>query len=325
MDPGVAVTALGYGLVGLAAGLVATRLSAPLARRLRIVDEPGPLKVHQDPVPCLGGLGVAAGILAGLGLSGQWRLLLPLAPALAVGVLDDRFSLPPVMRLVAGTLVGVLVAVVEPTRLGAGGGVLAVVVTLLLVNALNLVDGLDGLAGGLGLASAAGFWAILGSGGREAAAALAGSLAGFLWFNRPPARVFLGDGGAYLVGAFLAELLVRSWSPAYGWATSVSALLLVAYPVAEVLFSILRRQRSKAPLSRGDRGHSYDRLVSAGWSAPKAVLACTSLQVVLCAVAVALSNGPASLAVGVVVLAATGLVLAGARAGLLGGSGAHES
>jgi UDP-GlcNAc:undecaprenyl-phosphate GlcNAc-1-phosphate transferase len=133
-----------------------------------------------------------------------------------------------------------------------------VVAAVASANAVNLVDGQDGLAGGLAAVAAGGLALLLpaGSDARDAALALAGSLAGFLLWNRPPARVFLGNGGAYAVGVVLAALASQvartSWS-------GVLAAAVVLGPFAyELCSTVVRRIAGRRSLAIGDRRHVYD-------------------------------------------------------------------
>ena len=148
--------------------------------------------------------------------------------------------------------------------------VLVVAVTVLLINGVNLMDGLDMLAGGVAAVAALAFAVLLRGPGRQLAVALAAALAGFLVFNRPPARVYLGDGGSYLLGTALAVLLARP-----GPRTSPSTVGVGGTRPGG-------RARRRAGLRRGppaagpDRpcwpataGHPYDRLVAAAGPGPR--------------------------------------------------------
>lgn len=280
-------------VLGVACTVVATAatpLAARLAVRVGLVDQPGPLKVHRRPVPYLGGLGVAAALA--LGVAGGRALLgLPLALALGLGVVDDARGLPPWARLAGEVAIGVVVALLVPTRLPPVLGFAGiVVVVVLIVNGLNMLDGLDGLAGGVGALAAVGFALLLTGPGRVLGVALAGALAGFLVWNRPPAKVYLGDGGSYLVGATLAVGVALAWGPKVTWGHALGALVLVAYPVAELAFAVVRRLRGRVALTGGDRGHTYDRLVRAGASAPVASATCVGVQAALVVVGVLASQ-----------------------------------
>ncbi|HEV2068493.1 MAG TPA: MraY family glycosyltransferase [Acidimicrobiales bacterium] len=268
-------------IVALLVAAACTPLAIVVARRTGVVDHPGPLKVQARPIPYLGGVAVFAGVAAGGALSAP-RWLLPLALALVLGVADDVADVSSRVRLACEVAIAGAVAVAVPTGLpGVLGPAAVVVATIVVINAVNLIDGLDGLAAGVALASALGFAAVLPGDGRTFALALAGALVGFLVFNRPPARIYLGDGGAYLIGTALAVLLASAWRPGAPSAASVGALLLVAVPVAEVVFAVIRRLAARQPLFCGDRDHVYDQLVRRGWGTGAATLALVALQAVL--------------------------------------------
>jgi UDP-GlcNAc:undecaprenyl-phosphate GlcNAc-1-phosphate transferase len=280
------VTALIGALVAFAVAVVLTPIAIRVALRTGVVDRPGALKVQEVPVAYLGGVAVFGGIAAGLLVhAGRPRLLLPLGLALALGLADDLADLPPRVRLACEAVIGVVAAVVVPAVPGPLGYVVTAVAVLGLLNAVNLLDGLDALASGVGAVSAIGF-ALLGPGPRPLGLALAGALCGFLVFNRPPARIYLGDAGAYLVGTALA-LACASALHADGAVTTWAALpLLVAVPVTDTAVAILRRRRAGAPLFAGDRSHVYDQLVDRGATRPRAVLVMVAAQAVLAAIGV---------------------------------------
>ena len=301
-------------LVALGAALVTTPAAMVLARRTGVMDRPGQLKSQTVAVPYLGGVGVFAGTAVGV-LIGRPSVLVPLGAALVLGVADDRFDLPPVARLVGELAIGIAVVATCPVHLpGALAGVALVAVTVLLINGVNLIDGLDLLAGGVGAVAAVGFAVLLHGADRQLAVALAAALLGFLAYNRPPARIYLGDGGSYLVGTALAVLVAGSWAPRVAVATGAAALALVAVPAAEVAFAVVRRLRGRQSLMAGDRGHPYDRLVTRGWPRPAASAAYIGAEAVLAAAAVvAAHRSSLAAAVLVDVMGAVALtVLAGA-------------
>lgn len=273
-------------IVAFLVALAATPPAMALARRLDLLDHPGDFKVQTSAVPYLGGLAVAAGLAVGV-VPAHPSLLVPLGLALALGVVDDARPIGPAIRLAAEVAVGLAAAAVLPVRVPGALGVAAVTVAVVvLVNGVNMIDGLDALAGGVALMSALGFAIALDGDARTVALALAGGLAGFLVFNRPPAKIYLGDGGAYLVGTALAVLLSLAWARHRPLAASVGLLPLVASPVAELGFAVLRRLRSGRHLFAGDRSHIYDQLVDGGWSTKRAVGACIFVQALLSAIAV---------------------------------------
>ncbi len=308
--PVIAVLAFGV-------ALVITPLAMAVARRSGIMDRPGALKSQAEAVPYLGGVGVFAGVAVGV-LSGRPTVLVPLTAALALGVADDRFDLPPLVRVLGQLVIGVAVVLTCPLHLPGYAGILLVSVTVLLINGVNLIDGLDLLAGGVAAVAALGFALVVHGWGRQLAVALAAALIGFLWYNRPPARVYLGDGGSYLLGTVLAVLLAAAWGPGVPVTSGTAALALVALPAAEVAFAIVRRSRGRRALTAGDRGHPYDRLVDRGWPRPAASGAYIGAEAVLAlgAVAAAHRSSPAA-ALAVDVVAAVALTGLAAAAGAL--------
>lgn len=310
------MSVVGFAVIAFVVTVALTPLVIVVATRTGIMDRPGHLKNQSRPVPYLGGLSVLAGLLVAV-LSDRPSLAVPLVAATALGVGDDRFDLPPMVRVAGELAIGVMVVVTCPVHLpGAVAAVAVVAITLLLVNGVNLMDGLDMLAGGTVAVAGVGFAVLLVGTGRHLAVALAGALLGFLVFNRPPARIYLGDGGSYLLGTTLAVLLVQAWQPHVPTATGVAAFALVALPAAEVAFAVVRRLRGRQSLLAGDRGHPYDCLVHRGWPRLSASAAYVIAQGVLTVGAVlAYRWGFLALAVTVDVVGALALVLA---AGLVG-------
>ncbi|MCX8088770.1 MAG: undecaprenyl/decaprenyl-phosphate alpha-N-acetylglucosaminyl 1-phosphate transferase [Meiothermus ruber] len=242
--------------------VVLVGLSMPLARRLGIVDRPGVIKIHTLPTPRFGGVGIVAAVLLWgyftQALSG-WALLGLLIIALTGG-LDDRFSLSPRLRLLAELVAGFALGMHFWGVLGGLGLGLAVVLVLLMSNAVNLIDGMNGLAAGNALISAAGLAALLWSAtaGAGLAVILAASLLGFLFWNYPRAKTFMGDSGSLSIGYLLAMLLLMAATQ--GWATFLAALVMVGFPLYDTAAGIIRRWRRGKPIFDGDRDHTYDRL-----------------------------------------------------------------
>lgn len=306
--------------------LLITGISAPvcilMAHRFGVMDRPGPLKTHRVPVPYLGGVAVFAGLLVG-GAAGRPVTLVPLAAALALGVADDRFELPAPLRLAAQLGVGAVIALVVPLHLPASVGVpFLVAATAIVINGFNLLDGLDMLAAGVGAAAALGFAVITHGPARLLAASLVGALAAFLWYNRPPARIYLGDGGSYLLGASVTVLLAYSWGPGVTTANGVVSLALLVVPVTEVAFAIVRRWRSGQSLLVGDRSHPYDLLVTRGWSraAASGTYIAVETAVLVATVAAVLGHASMSFTLGIDAAVVMAVFAAAALIGALSGS-----
>jgi UDP-GlcNAc:undecaprenyl-phosphate GlcNAc-1-phosphate transferase len=246
---------------------------------------------------------------------GRPIVLVPLLAALAIGVGDDSFDLPAPARLAAQLGVGAVIAATQPVHLAGWIGVpLVMAITVILINGFNLLDGLDMLAAGVGAVAAVGFAVTLHGTARVFAASLVGALGAFLWYNRPPARIYLGDGGSYLIGTAMTVLLTYAWGVGVAGPTGVVVLALLAIPVAEVTCAVVRRRRAGTSLLAGDRAHPYDLLVARGWSrtaASAAYIAAEAVVVTLVAVVSHASMAPAvalDLVVGLAVLCGAALV-----------------
>jgi UDP-N-acetylmuramyl pentapeptide phosphotransferase/UDP-N-acetylglucosamine-1-phosphate transferase len=251
-------------IFGFAIALVLIPVARRLAFATGLLDRPSDpsLAIHVRPVPVLGGPAVVAGALVAARISGDAPaagVVAAVVLALAAGLADDMRQLSPVIRLVLLGGAGVVLAMevgVEP--LGALAGVATVALTLSCANATNLLDGQNGLAGGL-VAIAAAALAAIAAGGSPARAlglGLAGAIAGFLIWNLP-GRIFLGNGGAYALGTMLAALAAQV-ATTEGWPGVLAAAACLGVPALEMILTILRRLRSGASLTSGDRFHLYD-------------------------------------------------------------------
>jgi UDP-GlcNAc:undecaprenyl-phosphate GlcNAc-1-phosphate transferase len=309
-------------VVAFAVTAATTPVVIAVARSVGIVDRPGALKPQSRPVPYLGGVAVVAGTLAAGG-PGRAVVVAPVVAALALGVADDRFDLPARWRLAGEVAVGAGVAATCPVHLpGVLAAPLVAAVTVVLINGVNLLDGLDLLATGVAAVAAVGLAVEASGGDRVLAAALAAALAGFALYNRPPARVYLGDGGSYALGTLLAVLTASAWAPGRPAGSGVVALAVVVVPAAEIFCAVTRRYRGRQPLLAGDRGHPYDRLVARGWPRLAASGAYVATEVVaVVAVVVATTLSPdlavaagAAVAAVVVAVVLTAAALAGGLA-----------
>lgn len=263
--------------------LVLTPIVRDIFRAYNVVDRPGIRKVHAYPIPRLGGISIAAAYVIGLaGLLEDrtiaWQLLPGAAVIFFTGILDDFFNLSARFKLL-GQIAAACVAFASGLSVPVGPPALRLVLTvawlLLTINAFNLVDGLDGLCGGLGLVAAGGAFAaalIHGNAMLEyAAIPLVGALLGFLFHNFSRATVFLGDSGALLVG-FLAGCFGLMWSAqALGRIAMLAPVLALSLPLLDVALSVIRRFLQAQPIFSADRGHIHHRLLDRGFSPRKAV------------------------------------------------------
>jgi UDP-GlcNAc:undecaprenyl-phosphate/decaprenyl-phosphate GlcNAc-1-phosphate transferase len=280
--------------VAVALALVLTWAARWLGLATGLVDRPpaadpdggsDQLKIHTTPIPVLGGLGVVAAVLATLAVTGAGLPLLVVAGvvmATVIGLVDDARPLPASLRMVALAIAGLPLAVGLPlAELGVPARVGVVVLLLLMANAVNLIDGQDGLAGGLGAIGSVGLAAVIAANGADPVLALvvAGALVGFLAWNLPPARVFLGNGGAYGLGALLTVLAAQA-TAGHGWHGLLAAALCFGVFAFELTFTVVRRLVASQRLAAGDRRHSYDLLGRSRGNRDRSTLALWTLAAV---------------------------------------------
>jgi UDP-GlcNAc:undecaprenyl-phosphate/decaprenyl-phosphate GlcNAc-1-phosphate transferase len=265
----------------------------PLAYAIDLIDRPGGHKTHHGEIPLMGGLAMFFGIVFGLAISGSGlseinNLLVSATMLIVVGLLDDRFSLSPWIRLVVqfgATLPMMFGAGMVVTSLGnpfGGGevelGALSYPFTALLImssiNAFNMLDGMDGLAGGVALSAflflAAVAGAAINAGALIHAGVMIGAVVAFLVFNAPlkfneSIRCFMGDAGSTILGFFVALLCIElSQGPARA-VPPVVALWFVAWPLFELLWSTFRRVATGRSPFKADNRHFHHVLTAAGF------------------------------------------------------------
>ena len=304
-----------------AAGVTAitTPLAARLSTRVGAIAIPGDRKVHDRPTPTLGGLAMLLGVIAGVVAS--WRtggfeavfaaptvpigVLLAAVVVYVVGGVDDvrEISAPAKTAgtVLAGSILNVAGVSILLFRLPSVGLISlspdwAALITVLWVvgmcQAINLIDGLDGLVDGIvGIASFALylFAAELGELGQLpadnvaalVAIATAGACAGFLPFNAHPASIFMGDGGALLLGLLMAAASIAvggnstadsSSQTFFFFAPLVIPLVILGVPIFDTVYAIVRRARNRVGVTEADKGHLHHRLMDLGHGQRRSVL-----------------------------------------------------
>lgn len=309
-------------LLGLSACLFACLLAFRIARSAKLVDVPGrePHKQHPQAIPIAGGIALVFVLLTGWvlninGFAGAWRLILPSLIVFVIGLLDDfrplRFWIRLAGQIFAAGLfivLGVQAHAVESSLTGLPLTLvrsLDVMITLLwlvgISNAYNFVDSMDGLATGLSVIVTIFFsFATLFAGQTELAhfmAYLAGACFVLYLLNFAPAKLFLGDSGALLMGFLLAQTSLlynpRIFPQLSSWFVPIMVLGL---PLFDIVLVVASRLRRRLPVYQADRGHTYHRLVALGFEPGRAVLVMHAASIVLGCLAFIAMNKPPLLA-----------------------------
>ncbi|MEP6978820.1 MAG: MraY family glycosyltransferase [Thermoleophilia bacterium] len=289
-------------LIAFAIALPLTAVARVVGLRLGFVDDPtgDELKIHRRQVPVLGGLAVVVAALGALALTGHEPRFVVIAAAgiaLAAGLVDDVRRLPPAVQAALQIAAGLVLVVggIDLGGLGAFGPPTVLALVVAGANSVNFIDGQDGLAGGLVAIACLGLAGVA-AGGAPLALAVAGGLAAFLFWNRSPARIFLGNGGAHALGTILAVLAIGAID-ADGWRGFFAATLCLGIFAFELAFTVVRRLGSRS-LSVGDRLHSYDLFAAALGSRGRATLVFWILGAVAAGLGVAARYLPTSFGVG---------------------------
>lgn len=286
-------------------GLVISIFLTPWLRNKLIekglVDKPDARKIHKRAVPNLGGIAIYLGFTVALTLSfflfpdwfadREWQLIgLFIASTfiVLVGIYDDVYNIRAIWKLFLQILAGTILlffgyeieAIANPfgssIELGWLNYPLTVFWVVGIINAINLVDGLDGLASGVGMIVAMTIFligiyldkpyvALLSIG-------LTGAILGFLRHNFYPAKIFMGDTGSMFIGLVLAALgLISSQKTAVSFAI-ITPLIALGYPLTDIALAIIRRVKAKKHIFIADREHIHHVLMSYGYSHPKTVI-----------------------------------------------------
>ncbi len=319
--------------VGLVVAIIATPLAAAWGRRQGIVDRPGPRRWHQGAIPRSGGLALFVAFVAAA-LLAQWLpvprqdekelirflgIVLGTAFLFVIGYLDDRFELRPgpqyLAQAVAGLIAILFLVFIERVmnpftdELTIFPYWFTVAFTLVwimgMINTINLLDGLDGLAAGVGaIVSALLAIHMLREGQYSVALlplGLLGATLGFLPFNFYPARVFLGS-GALILGYAIATLGIAAG------AKLALMLLVLSIPIVDVAWLMLSRLRAGRSIGQADRRHLHYRLIDLGLSQRQVVLLYYAYCIALGAAALLINSRLLKL-ITLVVLGVTALVL----------------
>lgn len=324
-------------LIAFVVVIILTPYVRRLAFRVGAIDNPDHRKVHQEVMPRLGGLAIYISFVITMfvcmPLSWHlWGLLVGTTLITAVGILDDIYRLPAIIKL-AGQMMAAIVVIMFGIKITFVGnpfapgmvvslGILAAPLTMVwlvvVTNAVNLIDGLDGLASGTSFIASITMATLFALQTYHTGVSVdlvmvilpltvAAAAMGFLKYNFHPARIFLGDGGSMLLGFLMANIAVMGLAKSVTFISVMIPLVIFGVPLMDIIFAVVRRFHKRLPIMYPDREHLHHRLLDLGFSHQKAVLTIYGVNTVLGGIAILLTVielGPALLLVEGVFLAA---------------------
>jgi len=275
--------------------VIAALRESSLGRRL--ADRPNERSLHVQPRARVGGIGIMASALPAVVLMGGAGVTLAVILAAVLAVLsfiDDRGSLPIAVRLSAHVSAAAIIAFAALVGKGWATALVATIAIAWMTNLFNFMDGADGLAGGMGVVGFAAYAAGAALGHDLPFAlgclAVASACAGFLLYNFPPARVFMGDAGSIPLG-FLAGAVGLLGTTRGLWGAWFPLLAFAPF-IADASITLARRALRREPFWRAHRTHSYQRMVISGWSHRRLALHAYALMLVsACCALLALAEG----------------------------------
>lgn len=300
-------------VLSLLTGLVLTRVLRDLARRLGLFDGGGGRKIHKQPIPRLGGVAVVLSMCLPLVGLAFWRndisrelwmdqpLLISLLGGggllFVVGLLDDLRDMRAILKLLAQVAAGVIVYAAgirieaisvpffSPVQLGMLSLPATIFWMVLVTNAVNLIDGMDGLAGGVVVLAGGTLFimSVIEDNVLSAVllACVVGATMGFLAYNVNPATIFLGDAGSLTLGFLLALTAVHSSQKSYTLFSIVAAMMALGLPIFDLGLAVVRRFLSGQPIFRADQHHVHHRLLRMGLSQSQSVVVLFAGAIVL--------------------------------------------
>lgn len=289
----------------------------PVARVVDLIDRPGGRKIHEGEVPIVGGLAMLIGVVFGIGaasLPAAGAFLASCTMLVTVGLVDDRFSLSPWARLAAQGAAALLIifgsqtvilslgeafGVGELRLAGLGAYVFTALVVMATVNAFNMLDGIDGLAGALALVALGALAMLAADAGLTdvliTALVVVGAVAAFLVSNlsfewNRGLRCFMGDGGSALLGLAVAWLAIDVSQNPRATVAPVTFLWVLALPVYEVFWTVIRRTVRGVSPFKADTEHLHHVVLRAGFSAREAFGIFATLAAALACVGISLDR-----------------------------------
>lgn len=280
--------------VGVASTAALTVLVKHLALRWNLVDQPNHRSVHKTPIPRIGGIAIVGGFATGLlyfyllrELMPQWHwiidfpdkwILLGAGIMFLLGLADDIFHIKAKVKLFVQSLAAIIVVMagfrfelpfLYFQELGMLNDLISAGITFLwiigIINAVNLMDGMDGLAAGMGVIAISSLSLALAVNGYGPdivlVTAFIGALVGFLLYNKHPASIFMGDCGSLFLGFILATFSLPATGVAIGGLSYLVPILALGLPILDTLTAILRRSLQGQGIFTADRDHIHHRLL----------------------------------------------------------------
>jgi len=311
-------------LIALLLALIITPVYRLIAEKLEITDKPSERKMHKAPIPVGGGVAIYLSFFVTIliatimfPLSGQtftsrdtsilFSLFLGGTLTMLVGLIDDILNMPPKVKLLCQIIIGLIVfsfgVSITFIRSPLGGFFyfphwLSIIVTLFwivgIMNAINLLDGLDGLLAGVSTISATIFFIVALMKGQILVAilmaALAGATLGFLRYNFNPAQLFMGDTGSLFLGILFACLSVLGALKGTTTVALFVPVFIMGLPILDTLWAIVRRALKRQPIFKADKGHIHHRLMNLGLTQRQAVLIIYAINICFGLVGLALCH-----------------------------------
>lgn len=316
---------IGILIIAFAVSYLVVPLSIKFAKKYNIMDNPKQdnRRVHKVATPRVGGMAIVAGMIASVFVyylitlftdnavdKRYFGYILGGIIIVGMGFVDDMKNLRPLYKflfqLLAGMVIyvfgisiaGIKIPFIYPEMIDFG--IWSFPITLLWVlgitNAVNLIDGLDGLAAGISAIASVSLLMIFAINGAPMEAiiiaiALVGSTLAFLPYNFNPAKTFMGDTGSNFLGYTLATISIMGMAKGYTVLAIVAPLIVVGVPVFDMIFAVVRRLAHHQKITTPDKGHIHHRLLKHGFSQKQAVLILYTLTSILGIIAVTLVSG----------------------------------
>ena len=274
-----------------------------ICKKFSLYDYQNSRKIHSGNIPRLGGVGIfCAFIISSLAFilinkEDNFNHILPILIAGTIififALLDDLLTLPALAKLIV-QLIAVSIVVLNGFRFKQiFGWTLPLPVSVILsfcwilgvINAYNLIDGLDGLCGSFSITTIITLGVLYSLTGNSEATLcfiLAASILGFLCFNWPPAKLFMGDAGSQFLGFMIAVFPLFGSDNVFEYNKFLIMIVITAFPVFDTIAAIWRRLRDKKPIMSPDRSHLHHKLLNMGYSKKSALYLLCFLQVLLC-------------------------------------------